>query len=160
MLLIPLICFMPVLVATAYFDLRYMRIPNYLSFIGLFIFAATAPFLPMQEIGWRLLTAAAVFVVGFIGFVMRMFGGGDVKLLSVLVLFVPSLALPLFGLVFSASMLLGIAFVATLRSMPGATSTSWVSLQVRKKYPMGVSIALAGLSFPFILTALQNPLVS
>lgn len=156
MLLIPLICFAPVLVATAYFDLKHMRIPNYLSFIGIAIFVLTAPFLPVQELGWRVLSAAVVFALGFAGYALRLFGGGDVKLLAVLMLFIPSLALALFGFVFSASMLLGIAFVATLRTMPGAEATGWVSLQVRRKYPMGVSIAMAGLSFPFVLTALQT----
>ncbi len=66
--LLPLMLFAPVLVAVAYHDIRYMRIPNVLSLIGLGLFVLTAPLVGWEELGLRLLSAAAVFAVGIVVF--------------------------------------------------------------------------------------------
>jgi prepilin peptidase CpaA len=144
----------PLLIAVAYFDLRYLRIPNLLSIAGFAAFIVFAAVYPPADLLPRLAVAATVFLLGVAGFALRLLGGGDVKFLPVLMLFVPLHLLVSFGNVFSASLLLGVALVALLRRLPGIADAGWASFGGRGKFPMGVSIALAGLSFPWVALAL------
>jgi prepilin peptidase CpaA len=153
--LLPLILIFPVLLAVGYNDLRHMRIPNVLSILAVIIFVATAFLLPVNEIGFRIAASLATLVIGFVAFTLRIFGGGDIKILAALMLFIPSQTLALFGFIFSISILVGIGLVMTLRTAPGAQKSSWKSLQAKAKFPMGISISLAGLAHPFLVSALQ-----
>ncbi len=85
---------------------------------------------------------------------MRWFGGGDVKIMTVLMLFIPTSTLSVYGFGFSASMLLGVGFIVTLRSAPWLNGTEWVTIRARGTFPMGISIALSGLLHPFLVNAL------
>ncbi len=151
--LIPLVMMAPILVLVAYYDMRFMRIPNGLSILGLLIFALTIPLLDGGEVIARLMTAGIVFAIGLGAFMMRWFGGGDIKILSVLLLFIPSQTLSLYALGFSASMLIGIAFILMLRSAPWPANANWVVIRERGTFPMGISIALSGLVHPFLVGA-------
>jgi len=155
MQLLPIILLLPVMLAVGFCDFRYMKIPNILSILGIIIFIGTAFLLPIPEIGLRILASIIAMVVGFILFALRMFGGGDIKIFSVLMLFIPSQTMALFGLVFSISILFGIGLIMTLRIAPGAQESRWVSLKERVKFPMGISISLAAILHPFFITALQ-----
>ncbi len=155
MSLIPLILMSPILLAVGFCDFRYMRIPNVLSVLAIIVFIATAYFIPFQELGLRVALSLATLVIGFIAFSLRMFGGGDIKMLAALMLFIPSHTLTLFAFVFSISLLVGIGLIVTLRTAPGARQSNWVSLQANAKFPMGISISLAGLAHPFVVSALQ-----
>lgn len=154
MQILPLMFFAPVLLAVAYFDLRYMRIPNVLSLIGLGIFAVFAYWLGWPEAGLRVAAAAIIFGIGVGAFVMNWFGGGDIKMLSVLMLFVPSGTWQLYALCFSVAMIFGIMFVLTLRAAPWLEGSSWVTIEKKGTFPMGISIALSGLLLPFALNLL------
>jgi len=153
MQILPLLLLAPVLLLVGYYDLRYMRIPNALSLAALVLFLAAMPFLGWHEITLRVGLASAVFLLGFISFALGLFGGGDVKFLSVLMLFVPSQAVALYGWGFSVSMLIGVGFILTLRAAPWLEDTDWVTIRARGTFPMGISIALSGLLLPFLTTA-------
>jgi len=146
--LVPLVLLAPVLIATAISDLRWLRIPNTLVLIALAIFAVSCPFLPIAETGLRLLTAAITLVVGFALFSLRLFGGGDVKMFAALMLFVPSQERLLFMQIFAFSLLLGSLTTLALQSAPIARQLHWESTRRKGKFPMGISIALAGLLLP------------
>lgn len=154
--LLPLILLAPLLAYMAYCDMRFMRIPNSLVLAMLLIFVLTAPLLPMDSILARLAAASVVFVIGFATFAVRLFGGGDVKALSALILFLPPHTWLEFCYVFSIAMLVGMAFIVTLRAAPRAQTSSWVSMRARGMFPMGVSIALAGLMHPFLVAQLVS----
>lgn len=156
MSLVPLILISPILVAVAYCDLRFMRIPNVLSVLILAIFVTASLIDPPDDLLARIAVAAAVFGLGFTGFCFRMLGGGDVKILSALMLFVPLASLVLFAYIFSAAMLVGIAAILTLRRLPLATDHGWKSISGSTRFPMGVSIALAGIVHPLAVMALQS----
>jgi len=151
MTLFPLVLLAPILAAVAYFDLRYMRIPNALVLLALALFVLSAPFLGWPEIGTRVAASLVVLVIGFALFAMGMFGGGDAKMMAALMLFVPSQSYTLFGYGFSAAMLAGIGLILLLRRVPVLTETSWVSFQQRGTFPMGISIAMAGLVHPIAI---------
>lgn len=154
--LLPLILLSPVLLATVFSDLRRMRIPNSYSSIALVLFAAFALFAPPNDLTWRIVAAATVFVAGFAGFSLRLLGGGDVKILATLMLFIPSQTLVLFGNVLSASLLVGVLTILLLRRIPVAPGSDWAGIWGSARFPMGLSIGLAGLAHPWIAVLLMQ----
>lgn len=146
--LLPLAMIAPLLVWGAWSDLRRMRIPNAVSLIAVAVFAATAAVAPPDDLLPRVTIAAAVLGLGFASYLFGLFGGGDVKMLSALFLFVPVSTLPLFAHVFSASMLAGIVIVLALRRLPAAHRPGWKSVSGSTGFPMGLSIAMAGIVHP------------
>ena len=155
MSLAPLFLISPILIAVAYCDLRFMRIPNLLSVLMLAIFLVSSLILPPEDLPARIVVAALVFGLGFTGFCFHILGGGDVKILSALILFVPLQDLALFSYLFSAALLVGIAVILTLRRLPLATDHGWKSISGSSRFPMGISIALAGIIYPLAVMALQ-----
>lgn len=153
--LLPLLLLAPVLVAAALSDLRDMRIPNGLSLIALALFLLCLPFVGLAEAGLRAAVAAAVFALGFVGFALRLIGGGDAKFLAAVTLFIPVETLALFALVLAAALVLGVLAVLGLRASPWAEAATWRAARPGDSFPMGLSIALAGLAHPAVVVALQ-----
>ncbi len=153
---VPLILISPILIAVAYCDLRFMRIPNVLSVLIVAIFVISSLIYPSDDLIARITVAAAVFALGFTGFCFRMLGGGDVKILSALMLLVPLHSLALFAYIFSAAMLVGIVAILAVRRLPLAVGHGWKSISGSTRFPMGVSIALAGIAHPLAVMALQS----
>lgn len=135
----------PILIYAAYCDLRYMRIPNAISLALTVLFALSVLVAPPADLASRIAVAAAIFAIGYIGFSLRLVGGGDVKFLAALALFVPASALVLFANLFSAALLLGVAFIVAAQRSPLAQA-GWKSFSARGRFPMGLSISMAGLA--------------
>ena len=140
----------PLLVAAAYCDLRYMKIPNLISLVLVAAFLIGAAVQPMPDLAFRLIAAATVLVVGFGAFALRLFGGGDVKLLAALMLYVPATGFGPFAYLFSAAMLAGMGFVLLARLIPRTGESTWKFLSGKREFPMGISIALSGLALPLV----------
>lgn len=155
MMLLPLFLFAPVLLYVAQSDVRRMRIPNAASLIGVALFVVTAPLIGVDEAMTRMIVAFVVFAIGFLLFMLRVLAGGDVKILAVLMLFIPSGTLTLFAMVFSFSMLAGIAIVTGTRAMSIPQLSGWVSMRARGHMPMGLSISMAGIGHLVLLYALN-----
>lgn len=145
--------FMPVLAATAWNDLRRMKIPNTLSLIGLGLFVACLPLLGWDV--WLMHVAAGVvaFVVCIALFAAGWFGGGDAKILPVTLLFVPTDILPLYMYAFAASMLIGMSGIWAVRQKLARPDAIWVSMQSGAAFPMGIAIATS-LPVTLVLAAL------
>ena len=133
--------FLPVLLATGLSDLRYMKIPNYLSFIGLGLFIATIPFLGIDVALARVVVGAVTFVLCFGLFAFGWLGGGDAKILPVTLLFVPISILPVYLLSFAACMILGMVGIWGARQVYAHDDAIWVSMKPDALFPMGISIA-------------------
>lgn len=146
----PLFFVAPLLLAAIYFDLRYLRIPDLISLALIVVFAIYAVVATPDDLLTRILVATGVFGLGFLAFAARLVGGGDVKLLPALLLFIPVQGLILFANVFSVSLLVGVAIVVALRRTSFAAATGWKSLSQPRAFPMGLSIGLAGLSYPIL----------
>jgi len=134
-----------VLVLVIYNDLRRMRIPNTLSVILLAIF----PFFALDFESWNSVFlqigfSALIFVLGFVAFALRAMGGGDVKVLAALALFVPLGHLPLVMVTFSVCLFLGVAFVLCSRKLVNNPERKWAFLST-KRFPLGLPIGLCGL---------------
>lgn len=158
MSLMPLFLIAPLLMAVIWSDMRYMRIPNTFSLLALAVFIVTAAIMMPADLWWRPVVALIVFALGFAGFCVGLWGGGDVKFLSVLMLFIPVSTLSIFSYVFSASLLLGIALVLGLRRIPAVSGHGWKAISGSVKFPMGLSIGLAGLAHPVVVMLLNAPL--
>jgi prepilin peptidase CpaA len=153
LLLVPLVAAAPVMVTAAWSDLRHMLIPNVLSLILVGIFVLFSLAFPPEDLLARLMVAGSVLVLGMGANYLGLFGGGDVKLLSALLLLVPVPTLVTFAHVFSVSMLLGIAAIMLLRRVPMLAATGWPAFRPGRHFPMGVSIGMAGLAHPAVVAA-------
>jgi len=151
--ILPLFVLSPLLFAVAYYDLRYLRIPNWLVLTAVFFFVFSLPVFGWQEAGFRFLLSLVVLALGFVLFALKLFGGGDVKMMAALVLFVPSDSYTEFALGFSLAIFIGILTVSIFRSVPVVASSTWAFVQHPRSFPMGISIAMCGLSHPFVLMA-------
>ena len=140
---LPLLLLGPVLLFAAWSDLSRMRIPNALSLIAVALFAGSVLAGLVPDAPARLGVAAAVLGLGFAAFAAGLSGGGDVKFLAALMLFVPVPALTLYAWVFCAAMALGMLLVLSLRRVPALQATGWRSMQPGHHFPMGISIALS-----------------
>ena len=145
-----LIAIAPLLVLAAYCDVRHLRIPDVISVAMVGIFAVSAFVSMPDDLGARLAAAGGVFAVGFVAFAARLVGGGDVKLLSALMLFVASDHWLLFANILSVALLVGVAGIVAARSARFSGAERWKSLVVPRAFPMAVSIAMAGLSLPVL----------
>lgn len=137
-------------------DALSLRIPNWLT---LTIFAAFFPLafatgMPLAVFGFHVLTAAVLFVVGFILFSAGLFGGGDAKLLAAAgIWFGSSQALPFLVFTVLAGGVLALCVVLwSLISMYWDIHTaSWVKKisGLRPKVPYGYAFAIGAImAFP------------
>ncbi len=134
------------MVVTILSDLRSMRIPNWTSLVGVLVFMTLVVWtLPIDETLSRVAIAAAVLLIGFVLFAVNTMGAGDVKIFSVLMLFVPSIQIASFMLIFSACMIAGILAVIIARKFFEHPESNWGFLRNEKRLPMGLSIGSAGL---------------
>ena len=145
---LPLILAAPLMAVILWTDLRHMRISNRLvgAVAALGIGCAFAGLMP--DLGARLIAGGVVFAIGIALFTLGMMGGGDVKMLAVLVPLVPPQELPAFTMLLAATMLSGALLLAGVRRAVGGPDSAWVSLRMRGRYPLGVSIAAAAMILP------------
>jgi prepilin peptidase CpaA len=139
-------------------DFRRFEIPN------LVCLALALSFLPvayladfsLPQIGWRLGIGALMFLVGLALFSMRLFGGGDGKLLAAASIWTGHEALP--GFLFYVAIfggLLAITVVLLRKTRLAETipeSSIWAKFLNRENgIPYGVAIGCAGLMiFPWL----------
>ena len=86
---LPLILAAPLMAAMIWTDLRHMRIPNTLVAAVALLGLGCALAGLMPDLAPRLIAGGAVFLAGLALFAMGVMGGGDVKMLAVLVPLVP-----------------------------------------------------------------------
>lgn len=137
--------FSPLFVAIAWTDLTQLRIPNAYCILGLALALAAFPFLETHEMLFRGLAAGICFVICFILFALGWFGGGDAKMLPVVILAIPSIALSTYMLLLAGAMALGLLTMPMLRMLLSQSETKIASMAQSKEFPMGLAIGLSGL---------------
>lgn len=72
------------MILAAVSDCASLRIPNWLTGLTALAFfpMAWASAMPLAEFGWHLLAGAMLFFAGYALFALRLFGGGDAKLMA------------------------------------------------------------------------------
>jgi len=83
---IVLASFSALMVYAAYSDLKSYTLPNFISLILVAGFALIMLILqpPLSAIGWHIGVGAILFIIGFLMFATGLFGGGDVKVIAAL----------------------------------------------------------------------------
>lgn len=72
------------MIVAAVSDCASYRIPNWLTALtaALFFPMAWATGMPLAEFGWHIVTGVILFIAGYLLFALRLFGGGDAKLMA------------------------------------------------------------------------------
>jgi prepilin peptidase CpaA len=125
-------------------DLRRMRIPNWLNAALALLFVPVAALtLPLEAALWRVAVAAGVLLAGYALFVAGRMGGGDVKMLAAAALWIPPAQAGGAMFLLSVALLAGLALVLGARRFT-APDTPWRGLRRHaRRFPMGVSIGAA-----------------
>jgi prepilin peptidase CpaA len=101
-------------------DLLSMTIPNRINLFLVYAFLALAPFanLSLEQFAWHIAAAVVVFIPTFALFALRILGGGDVKLVSAIALWIGWSELHIY--LVAASICGGVLTIALLafRSLP------------------------------------------
>ncbi len=161
--LLALVALGPLMALAIWWDLRSMRLPNWLTGATALLFVPYAvAFLGWEEAGWRLVGGALVLVIGYALFFAGRMGGGDAKLLAACALFVPArdimpaLYLLCFWLAVGLALLL-LARAVVRRFAPPDLPERWMSLAPKGNFPMGISIGAAMLSYLALRVLLAQP---
>lgn len=132
-------------------DFRHMVIPNEVSIAILFLFVPVAGIagLDMQSLLMHLGAGLMMFIIGIVLFALRMFGGGDVKMLAAVAVWAGfDNLLPLLLMVTIIGGVLSLAILGIKRSQTIATSFGalpWLHGEdaQRNHVPYGIAIGLA-----------------
>ena len=149
----------PLMVLTAYWDLRDLRIPNKLVLCVLAVFVVTGLWdLPLDTFLWRLLYGFIALAIGFGLFSLGAIGGGDAKMVAALVPFAVPADILLILLIYAVLTLVLIMVLRLIMQMVRHRETGWKSLDQLKKparervFPMGLVFGSTILSYLAILT--------
>ena len=145
--LLPFAGLLPILASVAIGDMREFRIANSKVLVVLAFFVFTIPFVPAEELLYRISVAALSFLVCFALYAWGKMGGGDAKLIPALLLFVPAGDVSLFLFALALGLAVGIASLLVARHCLADRSGLWPSFQVGAPLPVGLPIALAGVAF-------------
>lgn len=141
-------------------DVNRLTIPNWLNLTlaALFIPAAAVSGLPLEILGGHLLAGLLAFMAAFGLFALRLFGGGDAKMIPAVVLWMgPSAAIPF---IFYMALVGGVCALAILvirRGMPAALIPGFMRAPFEPDagVPYGVAIAAGAL-----IAGSQSPLLA
>lgn len=130
-------------VAIAYYDLKTLTIPNWLTgglFVGfaLLVFALHG----MDTLVARLIGAALVLLVCFLLFWAGQMGGGDAKAATALALLVPAVDATFVLIVLAFSGLIGLGALRLVRMTPLARG-EWRVWSEPRTFPYGIALAMA-----------------
>ena len=140
-------------------DINRLTIPNWLNrtLAGLFVPAAAVSGLPLEILGGHLLAGLLAFMAAFGLFALRLFGGGDAKMIPAVVLWMgPAASLPFLFYMAIAGGACALAVLAIRRGMPAALIPGFMRAPFEPEagVPYGVAIAagafLAGSQSPML----------
>jgi len=142
--IVPLILLIAML-AVIYFDATRFIIPNWLVG-GLLLLYPLAVYISSAPVAWQtdLLGMLGAFAIGYVIFALRLMGGGDVKLIIVLSLWVGVTKLADFGFYFALlGGVMSLVILILRKIMPHITSKKLPRV-LRDKEPVPYGLAIAG----------------
>ncbi|MEM9428212.1 MAG: prepilin peptidase [Pseudomonadota bacterium] len=157
----------PFLIFSAWTDLRFLRLWNRANLAFALAFLVVAPFLmPFGDIAARVAAALCVGAVLIVLSIFGQFGGGDAKFFGALMLWIAPQDYAPFCVIVAACGLMMPPFFAAAKASPWlrAQTPTWRCWKTRrttwrkKKLPMGVSFASAGVLY-LILRAVNAPVL-
>lgn len=140
-LIVALAAMVPLMVYTMYADLRALRIPNWVVLAVLGVFVVTGLWgLPLEIFLWRLAYGLIVLLLGFAiyAFGKGKVGGGDMKLMAVLVPFVAGSDVMFVLVVYAIVTLIALFVHRLIRAMLRGRQTGWIAIDQKIYFPVGL----------------------
>ena len=135
----------PLMVLTAWWDLKYLKIPNKLVMAVLATFVVTGLWgLPLDTFAWRLVYGVIALVLGFGLFALGGIGGGDAKMAAVLVPFAAPADAAAILLIYAILTFVLLMVVRLTMQVVRHEETGWLALDQLNKparervFPMGL----------------------
>lgn len=152
--------FLILCLVAALHDINRLIIPNWLNLTlaGLFIPAAAVSGLPLEILGGHLLAGLLAFMVAFGLFALRLFGGGDAKMIPAVVLWMgPAASFPFVIYMAVVGGICAFAVLVIRRAMPAALIPGFMRAPFEPDagVPYGVAIAAGAL-----LAGSQSPMLA
>lgn len=144
-LIVATVGLIPLMVLAAWYDLKYLRIPNWLVLCVLALFVATGLWgLPLETFLWRLLYGVVFLVIGFVIFSLSngKVGGGDMKLIAALIPFIVPSDAGYLLLILSVAAVFGIMVHRMIYAMRRGEDLGWVALDQKIYFPVGLLIGI------------------
>lgn len=135
----------PLMLVASWFDLKYLLIPNWLVLCVLAVFIVTGLWgLPIETFFWRLLYGVVFLMFGFAVFTLSngKVGGGDLKLIAVLIPFIVPEHVPDILLLLSILAFVGIAVHRLIYTLKRDRMTGWEALDQKIYFPVGLLIGV------------------
>lgn len=145
---VALVAMLPLMAATAYLDLKFLKIPNWLVLAVLAVFLITGFWgLPTEIYVWRLIYAAIAIVIGFGLFAVGAMGAGDAKMIAALVPFIVPGDIAIVLVLYTATTIVMLAGLYGVKMISSGRETGWLALDqfqkpaARRMFPMGLIFA-------------------
>lgn len=148
MLVLTCTVFAGALVHAALSDFKAFRIPNHdsLAIVAAFMVAVPALGLGLEVTAWHVAAGMVVFAAGAVLFMLKVWGGGDVKLVAAVALMTGFVGLPRFLLVMA--LVGGMLALVLLLCQRFAANGSWGARMAAPGHvPYGIAIAAGGLDW-------------
>lgn len=155
-----LLAALPFCLYASWSDLKSMRIPNWVSIalLGVWLVLALI-FLPLISIGWHLLAALCIFVIGFFLNATGNMGGGDVKLATAITPFIALDTASVAMIVYAFAAVIALAIHRVARATPAIVNATphWKSWTERGVFPLGTSISATLIIYLSIMSFAGKP---
>ena len=145
---------LPLMLLTAWYDLKHLRIPNALPLAVLAVFLAAGLWgLPFETFLWRLVAGAAVLAAGFALFAAGLIGGGDAKMAAALAPFVAGEDLPALLIVYAVVALALLLVLRLAMQLARHRPTGWRAVDQyarparERVFPMGLIFAITIMAY-------------
>lgn len=138
------------LLAAAFWDCKWGKIPNWLVGVIVAVYAAQVALVGPFVWG-QIILAVCVFAAGLVLFAIGAFGAGAVKLMSATALFIPLDGLGWLALCLVAGIIAGLPLFGALRGTFGSDNSSW-SVLTKRVIPLAVPIGITGLVGLFVIS--------
>ncbi len=140
---------LPLMMLTAWFDLKHLRIPNGLVLAVLAVFLVAGLWgLPLETFLWRLGAGLAVLVAGFALFAAGLIGGGDAKMAAALAPFVAWADVPPLLVLYTVVTIVLLLVLRLAMQLARHGETGWRAIDQYKRparervFPMGLIFAI------------------
>lgn len=146
---IAVVAILPLMVLTAWYDLKVLKIPNWLVLAVFAVFLVCGPWgLPLDTFGWRIAQGLIVLAIGFVLFAAGAIGGGDAKMAAALAPFVLATDVVFVLVTYTLVTLVLLAVLRLVMQFARHEETGWLAIDQLHKparervFPMGLIFAI------------------
>lgn len=135
----------PLMIYTIWSDLKSLRIPNWVVLATFAVFLVTGFWgLPFETFLWRILHGVIFLMIGFGLYAVASgkVGGGDLKMIAVLVPFIAGEDTLFVLVVYTFVTIAGLFLHRLLRAMLKDRETGWIAIDQKIYFPVGLILGL------------------